>query len=356
MSVIDADGHVEESTAMFSRLEEKYYSRRPIALSFDRDTAYGDHNADWLIDGKTYPKVIGKGGVTYRTPTLMDAARQKPVSIGSQEMTDISTRLRDLDNSGIGKQVIYPTLFLGPTTDDVKLEAALYRCYNNFMADACSKSAGRMRFAALVPIRDVDASITELRRAKALGAVSVIILGVAWDRSLGNEELYPFYEEAADLDIPVCVHFGYGCPAITEAFESAESFNSAVLPVIMGFRSVMTSGVLETIPKLRFAFLEIGSMWVPYVIHQLKRGRRVRKDPAEYFKAGRAYVACEADEDINYVASWIGEDAFVMASDFPHGDPSREENMEKAVMARDDVPLSLRQKILYSNPQKLYGV
>jgi uncharacterized protein len=184
----------------------------------------------------------------------------------------------------------------------------------------------------------------------------VIILGVAWDRSLGNEELYPFYEEAADLDTPVCVHFGYGCPAITEAFESAESFNSAVLPVIMGFRSIMTSGVLETIPKLRFAFLEIGSMWVPYVIHQLKRGRRVRKDPADYFKASRAYVACEADEDINYVASWIGEDAFVMASDFPHGDPSREENMEKAVMAREDVPLSLRQKILYSNPQKLYGV
>ena len=90
--MIDADGHVEESTAMFSRLEEKYYSRRPIALSFDRDTAYGDHNAVWLIDGKTYPKVIGKGGVTYRTPTLMDAARQKPVSIGSQEMTDIPTR------------------------------------------------------------------------------------------------------------------------------------------------------------------------------------------------------------------------------------------------------------------------
>jgi predicted TIM-barrel fold metal-dependent hydrolase len=356
MTVIDADGHVEESPAMFNFLEKEYYARRPLALGFDRDTVYGPNNAVWFIDGKTYPKLVGKGGVRFVTPTIMESARRKPVSIPAQELTDVEARLRDLDRAGIDRQVVYPTLFLATTTDDIKLEAALFRAYNGFMADACSKSGGRIKFAAIVPIRDVEESIREMRRARGLGAVSVMLLGVAWDKSLGDKELYPFYEEAARLDIPVCIHFGWGCPAITDAFDSSKSFNSAVLPVLMGFHSVMSSGVLGAFSRLRFAFLETGSLWVPYVIHQLMRGSRASRNLTEYFREGRVYVACEADEDINYLVTHIGEDSLVVASDYPHSDFSREEQMQRAVMEREDVPLKVKEKILSANPQRLYGL
>ncbi len=356
MTILDADGHVEESQAMFSFLEKECYGRRPLALGFDQDTVYGECNAVWLIDGKSYPKLTGKGGVRFVTPTLMERAKKKPFSIPAQELTDVKARLADLDRAGIDKQVVYPTLFLTTTTDDLELEAALLRAYNNFMADACAKSEGRIKFAALVPIRDIQESVRELRRAKGIGAASVMLLGVAWDRSLGKEELYPFYEEASRLDIPVCIHFGWGCPAITDAFDASDTFNSAVLPVLMGFRSVMATGLLETFPKLRLGFLESGSLWVPYLIHQLKRGGRTSKDPAEYFKEGRVYIACEADEDINYLTNLIGEDSLVTASDYPHGDPSHEENMAQAIMGREDVPLRVREKILSANPQRLYGL
>jgi predicted TIM-barrel fold metal-dependent hydrolase len=358
MIVFDADGHVEESQTTFSFLEKEYFERRPLALGFDSNTVYGSHNAIWFIDGEVYPKVLGKGGFTFKTPTLMEGAKEKPFSIGAQELTDVEARLKDLDRAEIDKQVVYPTLFLTTTTDDVKFEAALFRSYNSFMADACSKSGGRIRFAALVPIRDIDESIRELGRAKRLGAASVMLLGVAWDKCLGDETLYPFYEEAAKLDIPVCIHFGWGCPAVTSAFESHQSFYSAVLPVLMGFHSLMCSGVLDTLPKLRFAFLETGSFWAPYVIHQLRRSRRARcaKDPAQYFKDGRIYIACEADEDINYLTELIGEDCLVVASDYPHLDASHEESMKQAVMRREDVPLRVREKILSANPQRLYSI
>jgi predicted TIM-barrel fold metal-dependent hydrolase len=358
MIVVDADGHVEESKATFSFLEKEYYERRPLALGFDRDTVYESHNAVWFIDGKVYPKLVGKGGFTFKTPTIMEGAKEKPFPIGAQEMTDVEARLEDLDRAGIDEQVVYPTLFLVTTTDDVKLEAALFRSYNSFMADACSKSEGRIHFAALVPIRDIEESIRELGRAKNLGAVSVMILGIAWDKSLGDEELYPFYEEAARLEIPICIHFGWGCPAITGVFRSDESFYSAVLPVVMGCHSLLRSGVLDTFPKLRFAFLETGSVWAPYVIHQLRRSGRARcaKDPAQYFKEGRVYIACEADEDINYLTEVIGENCLVVASDYPHLDASHEESMKQAVMGREDVPLRVREKILSANPQRLYGI
>jgi len=356
--VVDADGHVEESEATFNHLEEEYYGRRPLAVGFPRDTVCGSHNAVWLIDGEIYPKLMGKGGFTFRTPTLMDAAKEKPFSIGAQEMTDVEARLRDLDRIGIEKQVVYPTLFLTTTTEDVKLEAALFRSYNTFMAEACSRSGGRIRFAALVPIRDIEESIRELRRARSLGAVSVMLLGVAWDKTLGDETHYPFYEEAARLGVPVCVHFGWGCPSITSVFEWQQGFCSAVLPVLMGFHSLMSTGALDTFPNLKLAFLETGSFWAPYVIHQLGRSSRARcaKDPAAYFREGRVYIACEVDEDINYLTGVIGEDCLVIASDYPHLDASHEESMTQAVMQREDVPLRVREKILSDNPRQLYGL
>lgn len=357
MIVVDADGHVEESQATFSFLEKEYYEKRPLPLGFDRDTVCGSFNAVWLIDGNIYPKIAGKGAFIFRTPTIMEAAKEKTVSIEAQEMTDVNARLRDLDKAGIDKQIVYPTLFIATTTEDVKLEAALFRSYNSFMADACSKSGGRIKFAALVPVRDMQEATKELRRAKALGAVSVMTLGVAWDKSLGDEALYPLYEEAAAMNMPVCIHTGWGCPAITNLFKSDRSFNSSRLPVLMGFQNIMHSGVLDAFPKLTLAFLESGSLWAPYVINQLRRNRgKCAGDPATYFRDGRIYIACDADENINYLTEVIGEDCVVTASDYPHLDPSTEENMIQTVMGREDIPLRVREKILSDNPRRLYGL
>ena len=156
------------------------------------------------------------------------------------------------------------------------------------------------------------------------------------------------------MNLPVCIHFGWGCPAITEAFYVHDSFNSAVLPVLMGFFSILTSGVMEAVPGLRFAFLESGSQWIPYVLHQIRRRGNQGRDPAEYFRDGRAYIACEADEDIDYLIKWIGEDALVVASDYPHSDASHEDKMAEAIMKREDLPLRVKEKILSRNPQTLY--
>ncbi|MPZ14187.1 MAG: amidohydrolase family protein [Chloroflexi bacterium] len=159
--------------------------------------------------------------------------------------------------------------------------------------------------------------------------------------------------------MPVCSHFGWGSPGITNVFNSwdqSASFTSATLPVLIAFHSVMKSGVLEAIPNLKFAFLEVGSQWVPYVMHQLRRSGAARKDPADYFREGRVYVACEADENINHIVHDIGEDGLVVASDFPHSDFSREDNIGRTIMEREDVSLRVRAKILSTNPQRLYGL
>ncbi|HEY7165241.1 MAG TPA: amidohydrolase family protein [Candidatus Binatia bacterium] len=356
--IVDADAHVEESAAMFEHLDKVFYPRRPLAVRFDEDTVFGKYNAVWLIDGETYPRLAGKGGTIFRTPTLMHAASLKRESIGAQELTDVAARIRDMDRVKIDIQVVFPSMFLTVTTEDVKLETALLRAYNTFLGNCFTQSHGRIRFAALVPIRDVEGSIREIQRAAKIGATAVMLQGMAWDKLLGDESLFPFYEAVADLNLPICIHLGWGCPALTQIFDATTNFYSAILPVIIGFNSIMSSAAFERIPNLRFAFLEAGAAWLPFMIKQVRRDnmrRKLARDPIEYFKNGRVFVTCEPDEDINAIATLIGEDSFVLGSDYPHGDPSRQEDMVAEFRERSDLSPQLVEKMLSANPRKLYG-
>lgn len=357
--IIDADAHVEESEAMFERLDSEFRPRRPLPVRFDNDTVFGKYNAVWLIDGETYPKLIGKGGTIFRTPTLMEAASLKRESIGAQELTDVAARIKDMDKVKIDTQVVFPSLFLTTTTEDLRLEAALLRAYNTFLGECSAATKGRIRFAALVPIRDIAASIKEIKRASRIGAAAVMLHGMAWDKLLGDESLFSFYEEAANLNLPICVHLGWGCPALTRIFDATTNFYSAILPVIMGFNSIMSSAVWEKIPNLRFGFLEAGCAWIPFMIKQVRRDnarQRKARDPIDYFKSGRVFVTCEPDEDINGVAETIGEESFVLGSDYPHGDPSRQEDMVAEFRERTDLSQRMVEKMLSDNPRRLYGL
>jgi len=36
-----------------------------------------------------------------------------------------------------------------------------------------------------------------------------------------DESLFPFYQAAADLNLPICVHLGWGCPSLTDIFDAS---------------------------------------------------------------------------------------------------------------------------------------
>ena len=366
MRVIDADAHVEECTETWKYLDQEFYTQRPIPVTIDKDTSFGVNNAFWLIEGKVFPKMVGPGAVIFATPTTSEVAKRKPFPIGAQTLVDVPARLADMDRMGIDTQVIFPTLFLVTLCDSVPLEVALCQSYNTWMAEVCKQGNGRLRYAAVMPLRDVTASVQELKRVKALGALAAMTLGTVWEKDLADKVLYPFWEEAERLGIPVCIHFGWSLPALTNFYADLanSSFSAATLPVIMAFHSIVSNRLLDEFPRLKLSFLEAGSEWLPYTVHQLDRRYRGStssaisgpRKPSEHLKDGNIYVACEADEDINHLLTFIGEDQLVIASDYPHGDLSREEDMVSALNSRTDVPTRVREKILSHNPARLFEV
>ena len=162
MVVIDCDAHVEESVETWGYLDPAFYRQRPFPVVFPEDTIFGSHNGAWIIDYKM--RLYGG------TPTLMKRAQEKGASIGAQEITDVEERVAAMAELGVDKQVVFPSLWQGAVAEDVELEAALARSYNEFMAAQCGQSAGRLWYVAVVPFRRPDLAAEEVRRVKELGA------------------------------------------------------------------------------------------------------------------------------------------------------------------------------------------
>jgi predicted TIM-barrel fold metal-dependent hydrolase len=287
--VVDVDTHIAEPEAMWTLIDEKMMPRRPVLLGLPDDTWFGDRNALWLIDGNIFPKPAGKGSYRLVTPSAQKAEKVRgDIAISSREISDVPARVKDMDRLGVDVQVIYPTLFLVYLTDDAELETALCKAYNSWLSDACNKSNGRLKFVAILPLRSIPESLKEMKRAKDLGAVGIFFRGIEGDKTIDHPYFHSVYEQAAQLDMPICIHTGSGAPWMLPYFEHARNHTFAhgrALP-IFAFRDLVANRIPEKFPGLRIGFIEASAGWAPFMIHILRglfKDRPKFKNSAELF-------------------------------------------------------------------------
>lgn len=360
MTVIDADAHVEECDQTWSYLDPAFHLFRPIPVMFPEDTCWGSHNAAWVIDYKLR--------YSASSPTTMKRAREeKGAPLAAQEISDVGVRLACMDEMGIDTQVVFPSIWQGCLAENVELEAALARSYNQFMATQCGQSGGRLSYVAVVPFRWPDVAAAEVRRVKRAGSAAAIYArGIEWDMPLSHPMLWPIYAEAEQQDLPVAVHVGNGAsPSILRMLEGvprpyvdnfpqthplAAGLNSGPF-VLYAFQQLLGSSLLEDFPTLRLAFLETGTDWTVRIVKDLcaRKGPKIRDWLGE-----RVFVSCKLDDDLPYVIDKLGEDFLITASDYPHGDAFREDHLREGLV-RTEIKESTVDKILADNPRRLFG-
>ena len=291
-----------------------------------------------------------------------DETRATHPDTDARELLDIDYRLRGMDETDVETQVVYPTLFLVYLTSDAGLEVALCQAYNRFVAQAYEKSQGRLRWVVIPPLHSLDATLRELKWAKKHGAVGIFFRGLEGDLSLDDPSFFPVYEEASNLDLPICIHTGAGSPTMTAIFDVTRSrtFPHVRMLPLMAFRNLAANNIPEMFPNLRFGFIETGASWVPYVLKALKRGgnsdTRVQDWGPELFKSLRLYISYEIDEDLPYLLNFIGEDNIILGTDYGHTDQSAQPRMIADLKAREDLPNGVLDKLLIENPRRFYGL
>jgi predicted TIM-barrel fold metal-dependent hydrolase len=365
MTVIDCDAHVEEGTETWTYLPEEWYQFRPFPVLFPEDTYFGNHNAAWVIDYKLR--------LFAANPTIMKRSSQKGTSVEIQEFRDVDGRIAAMDTMRIDKQVVFPSLWLGTLAENVELEAALARSYNDFMAAQCAKSNDRIFYVAVLPWRRPEMAVDEIKRVKARGgAAGIYARGMEWDNPLTHPDFRPIYAEAEAQDLPINVHVGNGTsPTISRMLEGIprplRGGSTSGLPnvtpygtgIVSGpyvqyaFQQVMGSDLLERFPKLRFSFMEAGSEWTVPLVRQMRARKAAFVDEV---LGQRVFVACAMDEDIEHIINKVGDDFLVTQTDFPHGDAFREDHLLEGLSSRGDVSEASIKKILETNPARLYHI
>ena len=197
---IDVDAHIDESEATWEYLDDGERRFKPITLDPGTATAAGDARPHrlWVIDGNI------------RLRRWRDDQRTGTVK-ATRELIDVEARIRHMDELRVDVQVLYPTLFLHALTDRPEIDVALCKSYNRWIAKATEKSRGRLRWVAILPLLNIDKAVEEVRWAKDHGACGVFKKGIeCGDRAASDPYFFPVYDEAARLDLPVCIHNATG--------------------------------------------------------------------------------------------------------------------------------------------------
>jgi len=179
--MIDADGHIREiESDVFEYLPEHYKKRRDAVLYFPLLPHHGWH------------RQAGHGGTgsSFLIPTLQDWQRA-------------------LDQGNIEAAVVYPTRFMhigqvGMTDFAVDLS----RAYNDYLYDRFLRHESRLKGIAILPLQDVPAAVSELRRAvREYGMVGAVLPADGLPRPLGHPEFHPVTKKPIDsVACSPCIH------------------------------------------------------------------------------------------------------------------------------------------------------
>jgi predicted TIM-barrel fold metal-dependent hydrolase len=283
---------------------------------------------------------------------------EKTLPQAARDMSDLSIRIKHMDELDIDIQVIYPTIFIFPTARRAEADLAICRSYNRWMADIVKKAPDRFRWIVVPPLLNMDHIQAELTFGKENGACGVYMRGLEADRRLSDSYFYPVYDVASRLDMPICVHSANGSIASYDFFLEEPGFCKFKLAVVGAFHSLVNDGIPERFPKLRIGIIEVSAQWIPYAIHDLARRhtRRGKQLSRQLLKDKRVYVTCQTDDDLDYLLGYAGSDNLVIGTDYGHSDNASEIEALRKLKDEGKLAADVIGKILDDNPRALYGL
>jgi predicted TIM-barrel fold metal-dependent hydrolase len=293
--------------------------------------------------------------------------------------TDPTLRLADMDLDGIERAYVFPSLGLGVQgVTDPDAGPALCRAINDWVAEYCAGSSGRVEGVGAIPSTNASDAIRETRRCiEELGFVGVfrrpeLYPGVLPIHHPSFDALWRYLESA---EVPILIHSGFNpfvpIPYFTDRFpDSTVACHAALFPVeaMMALNSFIVYGILERHPRLRVGLVECGAVWAHSFVHRLDEhvekwpsmlggevapGVKLQRRPSEYFR-DQCFVSVEDVEPglRPMVDEYPG--CVVFASDYPHPDATFP-GATQSLLASDALTPEQIHAICRTNALRLYG-
>ncbi len=365
--IFDADAHVVEPKNLWERFLDERYQHR---VSWQQPFPGMDRFRPATVDGRytqSHKTLYGRQQEAVRWTTEAMVAKYGEVVNKGFDGASVAESMKV---EGVDLMVLY-----GPGYDmwvdgiDPDLQAGMARAYNRWAEEMRETSSGRVLAAGPVPLNDVTRAVEEVRYAyEQLG------MRCFWarpnpfnNRTLGDRYFDPLWQILQDLDVPFATHefMGLVGPSAGEdRFSSFVEWHSCVhqMEAQMAMLAMIVNGVYERFPKLRVAYMEAGSAWLPSWLHRIEEHVELAgwletpectKPPMEYFKRN-CWITTECDEHLVYhVIEEMGDDRILFETDYPHPD-SKYPRAVQTFLDQEKISDESKRRILWDNALDFY--
>jgi predicted TIM-barrel fold metal-dependent hydrolase len=287
-------------------------------------------------------------------------------------------RLASLDEFGLDAAVLFPNyglLWEQRLASDRDAQRANARAYNRFVADACADGAGRLFGVAHLLLHDPVWAVGEIRRIRADGVRLAMVAPAPVDgKPLSHRDFDPVWNAFSEEGVAPVFHVSEFESPIDPAWREGEPedgerlFDSIFLYLApaVALANLILHGVLERFPRLRIGVVELTASWVPsFLLHidgasdfyAQRHGepfRRLTERPSEYFLR-QVRVAALPYEMPHRLVPKVGEDTFMIGSDWPHAEGVADP-MGAADRGAGELTGSARRNLLGANAAWLLGL
>lgn len=264
---------------------------------------------------------------------------------------EIDLRISQYAEHGIGVQVIstVPVMFSYDQKPEHALAMSQY--LNDHVAQEQAAHPRQVIALGTVPMQDADTAIGELRRLREeLGVPGIQIGSNVNQKNLGEDQFFPIFEAAQDLDMAILVH--------PWQMMGQADMQKYWLPWLVGMPaevsravcSMIFGGVLERLPRLRVCFAHGGGAF-PFTIGRIEHGFNMRPDlvaidnpvnPREYLDRIWVDSVTHDPQALRYLMDVMGEGRVIFGTDYPFPLGEQEPG---SIAAELDLPASARRAL-----------
>ena len=307
----------------------------------------------------------------------LDPGAPNPTNPGA---SDPQARLADMDRMGVDQALLFPTYFAEyfPLAQDPDVAHALARAYNNWILDFCSAAPDRLFPVAVLPMQEINAAVSELRRVSEAGFKAAFIRPVfIKGRFPHHPYYYPLWEEMERLGVVFCSHpsWGYNGSEMDSSAPYLERITAharlghPVAEIMAGnmdngifLAGMMTEGLLERFPGIKLYLVHSKASWVHLYLEKVEgymwlsvQKEPVSLEPEEIFFRGSTLINYDTSESAIWELPDLFEDCAAWGSFYPmHDTYTPAESIDN--LTKHNVSGGVIRKLLGGNVGKLLGV
>jgi len=293
----------------------------------------------------------------------------RPTSILAR-LTDMGEgRLRDMDETGIDKQILLLTS-PGVQVFDAPLAVALARSSNDQLAEAIRNHRTRYAGLAAIAPQDPPEAAKELERGvRNLGLKGAVVNSHTRGEYLDDPKFLPIFEAAESLNVPIYIHPQTPSPRMIGPFLE-RGLDGAIfgfgVETSLHMMRIMVAGVFDRFPKLQIVVGHMGE-GLPFWLYRLdymhnatvaanryESMKKTKRRISEYLKEN-FYITTSGmawQPAIMFTQSVLGVDRVLYAMDYPY------QFVPEEVKVHDELPISDadKKKLFQTNAETVFNL